>query len=68
MRGSLLEEVVGSVLENSLIGGAFVYMLYYITKNFKEALDKNTDKLEQISDTLEMMDRRIAKLEEGGER
>ena len=63
-----MEEAIIGVLENSLVGGAFVYMLYYITKNFKDALDKNTDKLEQISDTLEMMDRRIAKLEEGNGR
>jgi hypothetical protein len=60
-----MEQILISILENSIVGGSFVYMLFYITKNFKEALDKNTDQLEQISNTLNTMDQRISKLEEG---
>jgi uncharacterized membrane-anchored protein len=60
-----MEQVLISILENSIVGGFFVYMLFYITKNFKEALDKNTDQLEQISNTLNTMDQRISKLEKG---
>lgn len=60
-----MEQVLISVLENSIVGGSFVYMLFYITKNFKEALDKNTIQLEQISNTLNTMDQRISTLEKG---
>lgn len=64
MEWLVLEELIVKLFENSLVGGAFVYLLWYITKNFKEALDKNTEKLEVISDKLTHMDNRIAKLEE----
>lgn len=59
-----MEELIIKVFENSLIGGAFVYLLWYITKNFKEALDKNTLELRNISSTLSHMDKRIEKLEQ----
>lgn len=62
-----MEEVVFKLFENSIIGGAFVYLLWYITRNFKDALDKNTEKLSDISQTLKDMDVRIAKLERSGE-
>lgn len=61
-----MEETIVRMFENSIVGGAFVYLLWYITKNFKDALDKNTSMLGDISSTLKDMDKRIAKLEGGG--
>lgn len=59
-----MDAVVKQLIETSIVGGAFIYMLFYITKNFKDALDNNTDKLELISSTLQDMNNRLTKLEE----
>lgn len=47
-----MEGVVASLFETSLIGGAFVYLLWYITSTFKDAITKISDNLDKMSDQL----------------
>lgn len=67
-----MEEIVVSIIEKSLIGGAFLYMLYYFLGRFGNALESVSKTLESISSTLlrtnfrlDAIEERIKKLEGG---
>lgn len=68
-----MEQIIAGVIEKSLIGGAFIYMLHYFLTQFSTSLEKVTRTLEDVSNTMKMMDarmhiveQRIERLEEGG--
>ena len=66
-----MEEIIAGVIEKSLVGGAFVYMLHFFLTRVSttletvgETLTGIVDTLADISDTMKNMDARITKLEE----
>lgn len=44
-----MEGVVASIFETSLIGGAFVYLLWYVTKTFETSISKIAGNLDKMS-------------------
>ena len=59
-----MEQVVASIVEKSLVGGAFVYMLHYFLNRFSASLEKVTSTLDDISNTMRMMDARMHSVEQ----
>lgn len=66
-----MEQIIAGIVEKSLVGGAFVYLLHYFLTQFSKSLEKVTNTLDDISNTMRMMDarmhsveKRIEKLEE----
>lgn len=66
-----MEQLIAGLLEKSLVGGAFVYMLHYFLGRFSTTLEEVSitmsgvlTTLGDISDTMQNMDARITKLEE----
>lgn len=59
-----MEDMIATLLEKSLVGGAFLYMLYMFTTKFNVTLEKVADTLLEISKTLTNLDERVKKLEE----
>lgn len=66
-----MEELILKIIENSLVGGAFMFLLYqFVTKFTKTqedivtALSGIANTLVQISDSLETLDERVKALEE----
>lgn len=64
------EQVISKLFEYSLVGGAFVYLLVFVTKKISAALDvmgENLQKfgasLENVSNTLMRFDTRFELLE-----
>lgn len=61
-----LEEVAASFLEKSLIGGCFIYLLYYVVQNMKSISDSMKgvgETLKEVSGTLLKIDLRVEMLE-----
>lgn len=59
-----MEEVIASILEKSLIGGSFLYMLWMFTNKFNVTLEKIANTLVDVSNSLHNLDERVKKLEE----
>lgn len=59
-----MEEMISKLIENSLIGGAFIYMLHYFLGRFSTALDSVVKSLEIVSTTLIKMNERLDDIEE----
>lgn len=66
-----MDALIVSLLEKSLVGGAFIYMLHFFLTRVSQTLEEvarnlagivNT--LADISDTMKQMDARITKLED----
>lgn len=55
----MIEEIVINLLEKSLIGGAFIYMLHFILVRFSGTLESVASTLEQTSKTLISLDSRM---------
>ena len=58
-----MEQVVLSILEQSLLGGAFIIMLYYFLTKFAQTLDRVALSLEMVSTTMSNMDIRMESVE-----
>jgi hypothetical protein len=65
------EQILGKVFEYSLVGGAFIYLLFFVTKTINKSLTDNTEKnasiaesMIRISDTLTRLDLRMEKVEQ----
>lgn len=63
-----MEQIIASVIEKSLIGGAFVYMLHYFLTQFSASLEKVTTTLEDVSNAMKMMNARMQSVEQRIER
>ncbi len=75
-----MEQLIVGVIEKSLVGGAFIYMLHYFFTQFSRSLEKATVSLEKVTAILDdisnmiiIMDarmqgfeQRVEKLEERG--
>lgn len=59
-----MEAVIASVIEKSLIGGAFIYMLHFFLTKFSTSLEQVTSTLNDISNTMKIMDTRMEGVEE----
>lgn len=66
-----MEEVIISLLEKSIVGGAFVYLLYYFTTflskllgDMSTTIEKLGETLTSISNTLTKMDMRMESVEQ----
>jgi hypothetical protein len=62
----MLEELIASLLEKSLIGGCFIYLLYYVVQNMKSITDSLGcvgETLKEVSGTLLKIDLRVEMLE-----
>lgn len=60
----MTEQLIATVVEKSLVGGAFIYLLYMFTNKFNVTLEKVADTLVDVSQTLNNLDERVKKLEE----
>lgn len=66
-----MEELILKIIENSLIGGAFLFLLYqFVTKfttsqeNIVSGLTQITNTLIEVSNSLKTLDDRVKALEE----
>lgn len=58
-----MEALIVSLLEKTIVGGAFIYLLYYFVSKFSVTLERISATLERISNTLLRMDIRFENLE-----
>lgn len=65
-----MESIIANVIEKSLVGGAFIYLLYmFVTRfsvsqeNIVRGLSDIASKMTDISHTLANLDERVRKLE-----
>lgn len=58
-----MEEVIAQVIEKSLIGGAFLFMLYHNNVTFAGTLKEVSQTLGTISSTMNRMDMRMEQVE-----
>jgi hypothetical protein len=49
------EQVLSKVFEYSLVGGAFIYLLFFVTKRLDAALSKNAEMNATISESMVKM-------------
>jgi hypothetical protein len=66
-----VEELILKIIENSLVGGAFILMLWHFLTKFSttqerivSGLDNMTERMLEISHTLANLDERVKALEE----
>lgn len=59
-----MEAIIASVIEKSLVGGAFLYLLHAFVTKFSVTLNDVSITLAQVSHTLLSMDARMGKLED----
>jgi hypothetical protein len=60
----MTEEVIAGLLEKSLVGGAFIYMLHFFLGKFASTLDNVSSTLDDVSTTLVNMNSRMEKVEQ----
>jgi uncharacterized coiled-coil protein SlyX len=58
-----LETVIAGLLEKTLVGGAFIYLLHYFVNKQSVTLEGIANTLLKISNTLTRLDTRMGKLE-----
>jgi len=58
-----MEAIIANLIEKSLIGGAFVYLLHYFLGRFSTALENVSKTLEGVSKTLLRMNLRLDSIE-----
>lgn len=63
-----MEQLIANIIEKSLVGGAFIYMLHYFFTQFSASLEKVTSTLDDISSTMRTMDARMQSVERRIER
>jgi hypothetical protein len=59
-----LVDVIVGMLEKTLVGGAFLFLLYMFVTKFSVTLDNVSKTLIKISKAMESMDKRMAVFEE----
>lgn len=59
-----MEELILKIIENSIVGGAFLYLLYMFTNKFNVTLERIANTLVDVSQSLSNLDSRVKKLEE----
>lgn len=55
-----MADILVNLFENSIVGGAFVYLLWYVTKNFSNAVEKNEKSMLQMSANMENMGKQLS--------
>lgn len=63
-----MEEIIAGVIEKSLIGGAFIYMLHYFFNKFATTLETISSTLFSVSDIMRKIDLRMEQVEKRVER
>jgi hypothetical protein len=58
-----MEQVIAGIFEKSLVGGAFLYLLYMFIAKFSVSQEMIVKTLGEISQTLSTLDERVKKLE-----
>lgn len=58
-----MEEIIVNLLESTLVGGAFVFLLWRVTTTFENSLNGNTEELKRITGVLVRLDLRMESLE-----
>ena len=58
-----MEELALKVLENSVVAGAFLYLLHAFISKFSVSQAKIADTLDRIADTLQNLEERVERLE-----
>lgn len=58
-----MEQLIANLLEKSLVGGAFIYLLYMFITKFSVSQELIVKTLGEISHTLSTLDERVKKLE-----
>lgn len=58
-----MENIIASILEKSLVGGAFIYMLYMFVTKFSVTQEKIANTLIKVAKSLDSLDKRMGTLE-----
>lgn len=58
-----MEEMIGVVLEKGLVGGAFLFLLYFLVNKCIAQLENISNSLVAVSNTLVHIDNRIVAIE-----
>lgn len=61
-----MEEIIASVIEKSLVGGAFLLLLYHYVTRVTTTLEKISKTMDKIDMRFEQVEQRITRLEEKG--
>lgn len=59
-----MEELAFKVLENSVVAGAFLYLLHAFISKFSTSQAKIAETLDRIAETLQTLEARVQRLEE----
>lgn len=59
----MLENIIGKLVETTIIGGAFMYLLYFMVNNINDMMAKLGECLQRVSDTLMKIDLRMEHIE-----
>lgn len=60
-----MEEIIARVIEQSIVSGGFLFLLYHVIHKQEQRLEEITKVLMQMSKQLSQMDKRLQKLEKG---
>lgn len=63
-----MEQVIASILEKSLVGGAFLFLLYHNNVTLAGSIKEVANTLAEISKTMLSMDRRMEQVEKDVEK
>lgn len=59
-----MEELIYGMLEKSLVGGAFLYLLFYVVNKNGSAMQLIAENMAKISETLLRIDMRVEQMDE----
>lgn len=62
-----MEAIVASLLEKSVVYGAFVWLLWHILSDFSKALNESNKTMKEISETLISFEQRLTRIEQSKE-
>ncbi len=58
-----MEQIIAGVIEKSLVGGAFLWLLYQYTTIITKSVNQIATTLAKVSSTMTSMDKRMAQVE-----
>lgn len=58
-----MEEMIAGIMEKTLVGGAFIYLLHYFIAKNNVTMESIAKSLENVANTLLKMDIRLEQLE-----
>lgn len=60
----MIEQVVADVIEKSLVGGAFLILLFYFLGSFSKSVNSIAENMVNVSNTLDKVNTRLESVEQ----